>query len=354
MARTLATLFSGGGGFDAGAKDAGYTPLWGVEYDPAIAAHYESVIGAHCIRADVGGVDYATLPRPDHLHASPSCKRASVANSGATETEEDREAARAVIRAIAALQPEVFTLENVRAYAGFESYALIVSALTRAGYGITAAVLDSADYGVPQNRERLILRAVRGQDRPLLPTPTHRAPAHIPSESQLGLFADMPLNLQPWAGWFGAIEDLIADLPDSALAPWQAKRVNLDQLTESVLIDCQDNGGGRLTIKSAGEPAYTLTATQSKRPARAVMLTTQNNAWGDGMRRGDEPAFTMSATQGIKTRVIVQTVKRLNPLALARLQSFPRWYRLPDSAKLATTIIGNAVPSLMARRICEV
>jgi DNA (cytosine-5)-methyltransferase 1 len=40
MMPTFASLFSGGGGADIGALQAGYTPLWAVEYDATIAEWY--------------------------------------------------------------------------------------------------------------------------------------------------------------------------------------------------------------------------------------------------------------------------------------------------------------------------
>lgn len=46
-------------------------------------------------------------------------------------------------------------------------------------------------------------------------------------------------------------------------------------------------------------------------------------------------------------------VYEMTPRALARFQSFPDSYVLPDRASLACTVIGNAVASLMMRRIVE-
>lgn len=100
------TLFSGGGGADLGLMAAGLSPAWAVEYDAKIAGVYADNIGHAPIVADVRGVDYAALPRVDWMHASPVCTRASVANSGAVETQEDIETAGAVVRAISAVSPQ--------------------------------------------------------------------------------------------------------------------------------------------------------------------------------------------------------------------------------------------------------
>jgi DNA (cytosine-5)-methyltransferase 1 len=43
----------------------------------------------------------------------------------------------------------------------------------------------------------------------------------------------------------------------------------------------------------------------------------------------------------------------MTPRALARFQSFPDWYELPERASLACRIIGNAVPPLLMQRVME-
>ncbi|MHC4088716.1 MAG: DNA cytosine methyltransferase [Planctomycetota bacterium] len=41
----------------------------------------------------------------------------------------------------------------------------------------------------------------------------------------------------------------------------------------------------------------------------------------------------------------------ISPRCLARWQTFPDWYRLPDSKELASYIIGNAVPPMLYQKI---
>lgn len=144
--KTFATLFSGGEGVGVGLTAAGLSHLWGIEYAPAIAAVAQAN-GFDVTVADVRAVDYAAMPRADWLHASPSCTRASVANSGATEAQEDIEAAQAVARALQAQQPQIFTLENVWMYRTFEAFRLICDTLGHMGYFWTYDHVNAADYG---------------------------------------------------------------------------------------------------------------------------------------------------------------------------------------------------------------
>ena len=142
----FATLFSGGEGAGVGLRAAGLHHVWGIEYDAAIAAAAQAN-GFDVRVADVRSVDYAALPRVDWLHASPVCTRASVANANATEAQEDIDTAAAVVRALQAQQPQVFTLENVWQYRTFKAFTNITDALGRLGYFWTYDHVNAADFG---------------------------------------------------------------------------------------------------------------------------------------------------------------------------------------------------------------
>lgn len=149
IALTFASLFTGGGLADVGAMAAGYKLLWGVEYDPAIAA----VANANLPHADqvyaesVVGFDWATLERPDHLHMSPPCQDFSVAKSTGKVSNDNDALAQACVDAIKALQPSTVTLENVEGYRKATGFQAIVDALWGLGYWVNVDVLNSADFG---------------------------------------------------------------------------------------------------------------------------------------------------------------------------------------------------------------
>lgn len=328
---TFATLFSGGGGADLGLMAAGLRPLRAVEYDAKIAGVYADNFSNAPIVADVRGVDYTALPRADWLHASPVCTRASVANAGAVESPEDIETAAAAVRAITAARPRVVTIENVWQYRKFEAFRAICAGLDRLGYMWTVDHVNAADLGVPQTRKRLMLRAVRGGLLPPLPAPVR------------------------WIGWYEAIADLIPDLPDSELAPWQLAR--MPGGSRSLLFGNHPHTvSGARSFVPENEPIFAVSAQYLGR-ARAVLLDGDNTSGpgrdGSPVRvPGDQPAFTIRSTRASVHRAIVAPrVVAMTPRALARFQSFPDSYRLPDGRALAAKIIGNAVPPLMIQRI---
>jgi DNA (cytosine-5)-methyltransferase 1 len=341
MIPTFASLFSGGGGTDIGALQAGYTPLWAVECDAVIAEwHTRNLPDTQMIVAPVQDVDYRTLPVVDWLHASPPCPNFSVAKDDAAETELDIEMARSTVRAIQEQQPPVFSLEQVYGYRESVSFALIVQALHALHYDVQWWHLNTADYGVPQTRRRLIL-AARRDGRVVRPAVTHCQ----------GGRADMFGGLLPWVGWYEAIQDIIDTLPDSEFAPWQLARLPVD-VRESVLLDGQSNSNGTTcTSVTDHAPAFAVQAqTGARHATRAVLV-------GDGdtyrpVVSGDEPSPTQGASNGARALVPYRVVK-MTPRALARFQSFPDWYELPERNALACKIIGNAVPPLLMRRVME-
>ena len=367
--KTFATLFSGGEGVGVGLQAAGLSHLWGVEYDSQIAAVAQGN-GFDVTVADVRDVDYAAMPRADWLHASPSCKNASNANPNAGETQEDIDAAKAVCRALDAQQPEVFTLENVWGYRTFAAFRLICDQLGHMSYFWKYSHENAADYGVPQTRRRLILRASRG----LLP--------HLPQ----------PV---PWVGWYEAIEDLLPTLPESRLAPWQLARLP-EELRAAVLVGGGNTQLGQVDSKArqADEPMFTVTSATKMGDNRAVlvpgllnsdcttMTTRDGDAWSVTVTTShnqrdmravlvdiantprdatviepDAPAMTVQAWHGRRPSqaplAVAYRVVSMTTRSLLRFQSGPDWYRLPDERPLAAKVIGNMVPPLLMQRIAE-
>lgn len=372
-AKTCVSLFAGGGLKTLGAMQAGYKPVLSVEYDPDIAEVYaRNFHGSNSLRcADVREVDYRPFAGADLLMASPVCTRASLANKNRGESDLDVSCAEAVCRALREIRPHTFLLENVMQYRDFDAYKRICDTLDALGYWCNAQVLNAADFGVPQSRKRLIVRATDSGYLPPLPTPT------------------------PRLGWYDAIADLLPTCPESALAPWQLKRLPKDfpqshfyvsgtemrQEGEAFIVPC---GRPARTVKASEEvgrlkavlvegdaagarpplvldvdvPAFTLKTAGGGRVHRAVLFSDQTDGdFGVSMRSDKDPAQTVvvgNARKHIRAVTLADCrVVSLTPRCLARFQTIPDSYLLPESRTLAAKIIGNAVPCEMVRRLLE-
>lgn len=316
---SIATLFSGGEGVGVGARLAGLQHLWGIEIDDAVAQVARNN-GFSVQTTDILTADPSKYQVPTVLHASPPCISYSLANKNRQETANDIALAKAVARFIKKLHPQFFILENVWGYRLSESWRIISDCLTRTGYWFDLSHVNAADFGVPQTRRRMIVRASAGYKIPALPQP------------------------EPWISWYSAIEDLISSLPETQLAPWQKAGLNL---TNTTLID------------SAGYPGadgVRIPVTRcSSSPANTILVGGQHsnssNPRKTQIREMVEPAFTITAGNKGDWSICMGKVIRLTPRALARLQTFPDSYVLPKSKTLAYKIIGMAVPPLFYQKI---
>ena len=313
MKLKLATLFSCGGGFDTGAIAAGYTPVFALDNDRKALASYAANFGNHAVCADIRGYDFEGIDA-DHLHASPSCKAASTANPKSGETAFDTDCARAVSRAIAQINPQTFTLENVAPYRKFKSFQIILRELHSQGYQVIYRTLNSADYGVPQTRKRLIVLATK-QGYPRFPEPTHSKP------TQLKTLFELP----DWVTWYEAIADLVDSLKETDLAPWQQKQIEQSAFLPRIALI--EKVGAR-----SDRPIRTIS---NKFPVPTLKALGQDGHWEQWVIKN-----------GVK---VFQSDVR----CLARWQSFPDWYKFPESRPVACSLIGNSVPPLLAQRIME-
>lgn len=330
--KTFASLFSGGGGADIGGAMAQLQPIWGIELDPDIAGVYAANLGHQPIVKSVADVNPNSLERPDVLWASPPCQEWSVARSKSLPKRDDADIGYSVIGFLKTLQPKVFILENVEAYRKARVFHAIVNVLHRLGYWVQWEVLNAADFGVPQTRRRLILRAVKDGFVPPLPP------------------------LQNWVGWYEALADLIPTLPESQFAPWQLER--MPALAQTSLVESR-NTIRHCTVRQFDNPAPCVTTTWLHRPCvipRAFIVDGTALSKGLTIRQAFEPIFTMTASlerRPLRAWLEQGQVVSLTPRAIARLQTFPDNYQLPDIRILSSRIIGNAVPPLFAQKLLE-
>ena len=332
---TITTLFAGCGGVDLGAIAAGFEPCESVEYDPAIAELHKANIGGKCHVINILDASPYKFEKMDLLHASPPCPNFSTAKKNASELQQDRDFAHKVADFIAVLEPPMFTLENVQAYAKSFSLQIILEALYSNGYWVNYQVLNAADFGVPQSRRRFILIAVKSDFIPSLP----------PKEKRIG--------------WYEAIADLVHDLPDSKLADWQLKALP-DEIRETVLVDCK-NTIRDATLRKIEQPSFTFQASHIKKSCTPFALLIENTGARSDRplqtRAADEPIWTLRAMgqdgHYHRANALLENakIKALDIACLARLQSFPDDYKWSGKKSLDGKGIGNSVPPLMYEKI---
>lgn len=341
-----ATLYSGGGLADIGIEEAGGEIIFGIDfhekYGGRIAEWNSKQTGNDVWGKDILSVDPRDCPPVDYLHMSPPCPSFSVANQQKGETEQDIALAKKNVEFIEVLRPKIVTVENVWGYVRSESYRMLAEVLNKYYFmGWDANHLDAADFGVPQNRKRLIVRAIAGAPLPALPKP------------------------EPWCGWFQAIEDLIPNLEEGDFAPWQKDRlrdteyafvVNNDVRygdSKAYLVEGVPKGKRPPTVVPSENPVTTIASGSGGRVDR-IFLMPGGNETSKVIRDKDEPSNTVRAGRTDPARVYDRgRVVLADARCLARFQTLPDWYDLPKGKSFATTIVGNGFPTLWAKKIAQ-
>jgi len=311
MSKTVATMYSGFGGVDQGFVLAGYTPVFAIDNNPDAVAVYIENFGNHCLEKDVCEFDYSRV-KADHLHASPSCKEFSSANHRSSETDLDIRCAQATVKAIAQINPQTFSLENVKQYAKSKSFDLIRRSLREMGYACNVTVVNAKDFGVSQSRERLILRAwVKSRKRP----------------RPLALYKQC-LTM----GWHDAIADLIPTLKPQPLNNWQLASLEEQGIDPTNLTALVSKDGSRK--KKGFKNTFALVIPSSK-PCPTLKAMGHNQHCQ-------------------QYSIVVNGVGyRISTEAIARLMSFPDSFKFSGVNYKDCMGLGNAVPPLLVRAIAE-
>lgn len=174
----IVSLFSGAGGLDLGFIQAGHSIIWANDlYEDAVCS-YRKNIGHHIIERDIHLISSDEIPDCDMIIGGFPCQGFSVANVKRHTGDERNNLYKELLRVIKDKKPKYFLAENVKgllSLAKGEVFAMILKDFFNAGYNVTYKVLNSADYGVPQRRERVIIVGIR-KDLPFLfefPQNTH-------------------------------------------------------------------------------------------------------------------------------------------------------------------------------------
>lgn len=310
-------LFSGGGGVERGMQLAGISPIISVENDPNNPELSRNIRRLHKLNFPDSLLIPKTIQQAyledlekfpkfvEFLHASPVC--ANFSNASRHEKSEspiDLECAEYVAKYIEYIKPLNFTLEQVPGYKTSQSFAIILKSLEKLKYNIKIDILNFKDYGLPQSRKRLIVRASFGGIKDLI--------------------------RQPGVSWYSAIQHLIPLMSDAELTTTQKMAVKeFYKLNgkQNIYVDRIEKFK-KIRIKHQNEPINTLT--------KSMLF--------DGNKTRNNVA-NIVLTDG--------TVKNVSLKALAKLQGFDRKYKFLASNPSFGAIIGYSVPPIIAKQIFE-
>jgi DNA (cytosine-5)-methyltransferase 1 len=157
---TILSLFSGAGGLDLGLIKSGNKIIWANDIDENAAATYRKNIGSHIICADIKEVCIAELPVADVVAGGFPCQGFSMANMLRNADDERNKLYRYYYQVIKQKQPKYFIAENVKGILSLDKGNIIkeiIAEFSEAGYNTTYRLCNMADFGIPQNRQRVII-----------------------------------------------------------------------------------------------------------------------------------------------------------------------------------------------------
>ncbi len=333
------SLFSGCGGLDLGLQRAGFDIALGVDSDPHCAAsHAANFPGVPFHLGSVSDIDptrlrmYGADTDIDLLAGGPPCPPYS--KSRFYRTSKPRALADSVgqetmagyLKVLDLLRPRAFLLENVAGLAykvHRDALDLIRSTAERLGYECTGRVVNAADFGVPQIRERYLMVGVRdGTFR--FPPPTHAKP---------GRETLFPVDeLERWRTAGDAIADLDTD-------------ENAD--------DAGHFAGGKhhdtLKLIPPGDNYLYFTR---ERGHPAPRFKWRSRYWSYLLKLSpDLPSWTIQARRSNNMGPFHWRGRILRIPEVMRLQTFPDDWRLSGTIERQWRQVGNAVPPLLAERI---
>lgn len=170
---TAASLYAGAGGLDQGFSDGGFELQWAIESNRHAVDTYKANLGNHIVHGRLPEQEPPEDLRPDVVIGGPPCQGFSVI--GRMDPDDPRsQHVHCFFDVVEKLAPRAFCMENVKALALNSRWATVREQLERRAreleYQVALMVLNAADYGVPQARERMFLVGIRGGS-PLCPVP---------------------------------------------------------------------------------------------------------------------------------------------------------------------------------------
>lgn len=358
-----ADLFSGAGGMSLGLEDAGFRVVLGVDhYGFAVETHRHHFAG---ISIDDDLADPATIRhvakllknnKIEMLAGGPPCQpfsragrsmiRHRVLTGAADPHDERRDLWRSFLEVVQLARPRAVVMENVPDMAlDREMFILrsITEELEQIGYSVSARVVDSWRFGVPQMRQRLLLVALKDRVR-------FDWPAESPKRVTLwNAIGDMPEVEGGWRPDGGASGWASYSGPRTDYQRWMRRNVPaadaqklFDHITRPVRED------DRIAFESmTHKTKYTDLPPELQRYRKDI--------FDDKYKKLDENDLARTITAHIAKDgywyIHPRQPRTLTVREAARIQTFPDDFRFAGPPSAAFKQVGNAVPPLIAQVI---
>ena len=331
------SFFSGGGGLDIGAQMAGIKVLTSLDFEvDAIQTLKNNKFFAHTVHRlddirNVKSCDYSEIIKRNNpeklvLLGGPPCQPFSKAGYWRTLSQrlgpdDPRNMIGAYLNIIDDIKPDGFILENVESILhphNRQAVDDLAEAIDQMNYHFVLVKANACDYGVPQKRKRVFFIASRNPIEQM-PIPTN---FEFPENGQAGYE-----NVIDWIGRFD--KDVYASENDS-----------IEGLHHDALVQVP--------------PGSNYIALSERRGHVPELFKAGTRYWTFLLKLHPfKPSWTIIASPGHWEGPFHWNNRRLRNCELAAIQTFPLDYKFYGSIRSVHKQIGNAVPCLLAKKMCE-
>jgi DNA (cytosine-5)-methyltransferase 1 len=343
METRVLSIFSGGGGIDCGFKQAGFDICFSTDFwQPTCDTLEKNKVGRLVKCVDIREVDYSKemesigmkLTDVDVLVGGPPCPAYSKSRFYRTDKkraleDENSFTLHEYFRALEEIRPKVLFFENVFGFVYKPHQAAFDLLKERAddlGYDISYKVINTANYGVPQIRERFICVGVRRDiGKPFVfPLETHYNPEKGPDNVE---------GKRMWVNCGEAIGDLDFDLPEDKDMQAGSKHKDL------------------LKLVPPGDNYLYFTA---ERGYPNPIFRWRSRYWSFLLKLSPgKPSWTIQASFSNNMGPFHWKNRFLRIPEIKRIQTFPDNYNFCGDFRDQWRQIGNAVPPLLVSKIAS-
>jgi len=343
---TAIDLCCGAGGLTLGLKKAGFRVVAGVELNPEIAKTYRAnhprtKLLIKDIREVTGEELFRATGREsiDLVAGCPPCQGFSQLTVKYHRKDPRNDLVLEMARLVEEINPKMVMMENVPGINNRGKPILdeFVKKLEKLGYLITMDVLQMADYGVPQSRNRFVLLAGKGFEIPL-PKPTHC------------LNTNKRQKLKPWL----TLADVLKGLPKPVTFSKAIERGGPKKFNWHVVSDLKEISIRRLKALNAGDGRGALPKKLRPKCHQKSNRGFQN-VYGRLSWNQTPPTITSGFTRTCMGRFgHPDELRTISVREAALIQTFPMDYEFDtEFISTACDLIGNALPYRFARKVAK-
>lgn len=388
------SLFSGAGGMDLGFIQAGFDIVWANDIIPEAIETYRNNIGKHIVYGDIRMINSNDIPNnADVIIGGFPCQGFSIANTKRSMEDQRNFLYKEMLRIIKDKNPKMFVAENVKGLLSMEKgkvFNMIKKDFESLGYNVEARILNAAEYGVPQQRERLVIIGNRLSNNIIYPAKTHylteeehlKNPNLLPAvtcEQAIGWLANIrcqnaPITLNNgkviyqhvanenvadkfWGRKYNINQHDICDY----LVEWR-KKAGLSTTAVDEYFGYKytaghwfrkDNNSGSIPKPSDWWELKKLLGFDGRYDKEVTTLVEKPVVFEQALRitNWDRPSDTITATN---PEIHINKMRRLSVRECALIQTFPEDFIFSGkNIHIMYKQIGNAVPVLLAKKIAE-